>query len=333
MRKNFEILKKEVEKYPRLNIDDYGLPIMLWFIYSIAGNEYFGQYLAIIFNALVVSLSTLYLYKTMLFLKIKPFYSRFFCAVFGFFPFFNIISANGAMKENLFCFLIILFFYYMYKYKFKREFASLMLCLFFIFPCILFRLVIPVMMLITFFIQLFSSEKNKKIVIIFLVICFVFGVIFLDLIIMSLFSKFLSSNLKFALDSKFYGSVWFRWLVQVVSVLFGPFPNFNRSLVFGIMYNSGLFFKVMFSFYLLLGICNLVKNLEYDYYPVVIYVLMGMFFCSVWGVALNMRFQITFFPLMLLIMAYAIQECKLNKIMYYIYAIFSSGLIIAYNIR
>jgi hypothetical protein len=196
------------------------------------------------------------------------------------------------------------------------------------------------MIAISLFIQLASNKKNKKRIMVNLVICFIFGVIFLDFIITFLFSQFLplgAINLKMALNSKlnsiYYGSILFRWAVQIATVLFGAFPSFSREVTFSIMYNSGLLFKGMLSFYLVLGIIKIIKNFRYEYYSIVIYVVMGIFFCTVWGVALNMRFQITFFPFMLPIMAYSLQKFRVNRIAYYTHTILLSGLIIAYNAR
>jgi hypothetical protein len=194
------------------------------------------------------------------------------------------------------------------------------------------------MLIISLFVQTISSKKNKKKLIIVLIVNFVIGIVLLDFIIRFIFFPFVPANLKMALtvDGKTYGTVWFRWAVQILAALFGPFPNFNRALVFGIMHNSGLLFKVMFSFPLVYGLFRILKNFKYEYYPVLVYVVVGIFLCAVWGIALNMRYQVTFFPMMLIVIAYTLQTGTKRlpyEISYGLSCIILTGVIFLYNAR
>jgi hypothetical protein len=132
--------------------------------------------------------------------------------------------------------------------------------------------------------------------------------------------------------SRSSGGVLLKWFTLISSALIGPFPNFNQTADFGIIHNGGLLFKVLFSLPLLAGIGYIIKNFKYRSYALLVYCSIGMLMLVLSGVSLDMRYQITFFPLMLPFAAYAVQR-KLNSILYYCYIALSLGLIVVYNNR
>jgi hypothetical protein len=338
MRRNINYFAQHLARY-YLNIDDYGFPFVLYFVYSIAGNETVALYLALAFNSGVIALSTYYLYKLLIILNIKLALSRFFSACWGFSPFLFVTAAVG-LKENFFCLLILSSFYYMYRYKMKRDIYSLLLCLFTILCCIFFRYAIPVMLIISFAILLLVDWKNRKRVLIFLFMLLFAGSLALNII----FTYIFPVSLDFVLEVTqgrmrgTSGSAFFKWATLIISALIGPFPNFNRLNSYAILFNGGLLFKVLFSFPLWIGIWRIIKSFDYRYYPVVAYVGMGLIMVILSGVSLDMRYQITFFPVMLPMIVYGISnEVKRNllktKMLYGSYFFLSVFLIIIYNNR
>jgi hypothetical protein len=314
-------------------IDDYGFPIILYFVYSLAGNEQAALFIMLIVNALAITLSTYYLYKLLRLFCIKNSYIHFFCAVWGFFPYQSVTSSIG-LKENVFCVFVIASFYYMYKYKQHKKFLYFLLCLFFIFCCYLFRLAIPVMILLSFILLLLVKAKNAKKVVIILVVGLVAGLFSLNILMTYFFSNPLGrvlaiSNARFS-EAGISGAG--AWMSQIIAALIGPFPNFNRLKSFSMIHNSGSMLKVVYSFPFWVGIWYVLKTLNYKYYAIIAYAIMGMAMLILSGVALDIRYQITFFPIMLPIIAYACQQ-GINKISYYGYTILSVVLIIAYNTR
>jgi hypothetical protein len=325
MRRGYDVVMQILSQrmiYNRYHYDDHGMLLIFYFIYSLAGNENIGQYLALLFNSLAVTISTYYLYKLMISLSIKRSYARFFSSVWGFFPFLSVVSANGMQKENFFCLFIILSFYCMYNFKMKKRILSFIYCLFFIFCCSLFRIAISIMMLISFIILLIVNVKNSKKILNILFICLLLGIISLSAFMKFIFSLSLESYLSKPGQNIFY---------QILIALIGPLPNFNRSLNFEIFHNSGLLFKVIISFPFWMGIWYIIRTFNYKYYYLVAYIFMGLLMCIVTGYS-YIRFQVAFFPLMLPIIAYAFQF-GLNKICYNIYSVLSIFVIILYNNR
>jgi hypothetical protein len=332
MQKSF----KEFQQYMldhNYSIDDYGFPIILYFVYSLSGNEQAALFIMLLFNTLAITLSTYYLYKLMLLFCIEHLYIRFFCAAWGFFPFLSVTSAVG-LKENFFCVFIIASFYYMYKYKKHKKFLYFLLFLLFTFYCYLFRIAIPVMILLSFIILLLVKARNAKMVLNILFIGFFASIISLNILFTYIFPFSLEHVLAVASYrlSQSGSSSSTAWITQIISGLVGPFPNFNRAVAYGIIHNSGLLLKLIYSFSLWVGIWYVLKTLNYKYYALVAYIIMGMVMLILSGVSLDMRYQITFFPLMLPIIAYAFQQ-RIKKIFYYGYTVLSVVLIIAYNAR
>jgi hypothetical protein len=90
---------------------------------------------------------------------------------------------------------------------------------------------------------------------------------------------------------------------------------------------------MLISLPLFAGIWHIVKSHNYRYYALMAYIGMGLIMLVLSGVSLDMRYQLTFYPIMLVVIAYAFQEWKIKKLTYYFYALLSGGLIIVYNFR
>jgi hypothetical protein len=166
-------------------------------------------------------------------------------------------------------------------------------------------------------------------------VCTGFGVaiIFFTLIIPFSFSfmeMLLMQNQAFI---QTFGSTAFFRFILFLAMLFGPFPNFSRTPgSYGIMHNSDLLYKVILSFPLWIGAWKIFKTFNYKYYAMVIYVILGLLAITLYGMSLNFRYQVTSYPLMLPIIAYAFNR-KIKKNHYYSYMLFSVAIIMMYNNR
>jgi hypothetical protein len=318
-----------------LNVDDYGFPLILYITYNIAGNENGGLFITLVFNSVATTLSSYYLYKLLFLLGLNCSKARYFSAAWGFFPFLAITAATG-LKENFFCLFIILCFYYEYRFKMKKKLMHLLLAFLCVGVCYLFRSAVSVMMIISFFVLLIANPKNgKRLLNMMFLSCFI-AVILLNTIMTYLFGL----SFEFILKVTYYrfrhmsGNIFLNWTVMIISAFIGPLSNFNRSVQYGIMHNSGLLYKTFISYPLWVGVWHIVRTYNVKYYAIITYIVMGVIMLILAGVSLDMRYQITFFPLMLPILAYALQKYKgRNKILNYSYIILSVGLIILYNHR
>jgi hypothetical protein len=316
------------------NIDDYGFPFILYIIYSIAGSENAGLFLALLVNAFVIALSTYYLYKILVFLNNRDNKSCFWAACWGFFPYLTASSAE-QVKQNFFCLFVIASFYYMIKYKKYRRAPSLILCIVSIVCCYFFRMAIPVMIVISFIIFLFSNYENRKKVLFVLFAFLIAGLIFLNIIFLYIF-PFSLAHILWVTGNRISHTGMnssIMWLVLILSAFIGPFPNFNSNGMVEILYNSGILFKMLASFPLLVGTWHIIRSYNYRYYAIIAYIGMGIIMVFLSGVSLDLRYQITFYPLMLPVIAYTFRMQKINNLVYYAYTIFLIPLIVLYNFR
>jgi hypothetical protein len=339
-RKDFSVLLQMVSKYPRFHYDDYGFIVISWLVFSITAEEYSSHLLLLLFQALILSLSTFYLYRILLFLNIKPVVARFFSAIWGFFPFFYLKAATQE-KEIFFVFFILQAFYFMYKYKKRKNFFYLIVCIISAVICYFFRSLISILLILSIFIIMRKYKSKKTIFYIILIgavlgfwaTIILFNYIFYYLKRENFFETFVLANDRL---SRLLGNIYFGWFIQIVAGLFGPFPNFNRAGTNEIMENSGLLLKQMLSLPLWIGVYQLFKDFAYKYYPILIYILASLLIIGIYGKTLDMRFQLTYFPAMLIVIAYAVQKWKNNifyKLAFCTHTVFSICLIFLYNGR
>jgi hypothetical protein len=193
----------------------------------------------------------------------------------------------------------------------------------------------------SFAVLLATNNKNKKKILIGIV--FFLFISFLSMFILfgRLFSYLgvnfvqylVSVNIKVL---RTVDNMALAWPVQIIAGFFGPFPNFNRIHEFEIMETGGVFLKVIISLLLWMGVLMIVKKFNYKYYPIVLYVVVNLLVLLLYGKTLDMRYQLVCLPLMLPVIAYALQEAgkKIARgLVYYTYILFVIGIILAYNHR
>ena len=121
-------------------------------------------------------------------------------------------------------------------------------------------------------------------------------------------------------------------IVQVCAALIGPFPNFFRLGQYAMLFSGGILLKSMLNIFFFIGAWNVIYNLNYKFYPLVLFSLFGIISVILVGVALDMRFVITFLPSFILVALYAIQRTKKFGFFYF-YLLFLVIITAAYNVR
>lgn len=315
--------------------DDLGYPAILYIFYNIMGSSEAGRWIMLIVNAFFIMVSTNYLYGFMRLFSMDKKQARFFSAIWGFFPFLSVTSAVG-LKENFFSAIIIASFYYMYMFKMNKSVKYLLIFIPLSLLSYYFRIVLIPMLILSFVSLMLVNKYNKKSILVFFLISVVVGVIFINLFI----SYFYSISLDFVLDmnsnrfSDTSGTIIFKWFVQMIAAIIGPFPNFNQMASYGMLHSSGLVLKVLLSYLLGVGVYLVIKNTLYEYYPLIIFLLMGGVMLVISGVALDMRYHITFFPIILPLVALSLKNKNiLISKKYLSYIVLIIFIIIAYNGR
>jgi hypothetical protein len=218
--------------------------------------------------------------------------------------------------------------------KKDKGILSLSLTLVCMLCCWYFRVAIPPMLVIAFIVLLIVRYKNRREVLISLFICFFFGIFALGAVFTYIFPVSLEHIIWVTGNriSAKGSNLLFGWIVNIAGALVGPFPTFNRAANDALLVNVSLLFKLQISFALLIGIWRILKSYSHRYYALMVYVSLGVIMLILSGTSLDMRYQITFFPLMLVIIAYAFQK-KINKIFYNMYIAASFVMVLIFNSR
>ncbi len=317
-----------------LNVDDVGMTSIVYFIYKLFGVGDNGQTALLLLNSLILLLSSIKINKIMMLYSIQHM-TRFFCLmVFGCFPFLSVIAAVG-LKENFFVFLIVSAFYYMLHYKYTGSRNDLLLFFLFCFFALLFRKAIFAILLIVLFLFLIAENCNKKKLLYMILLGSVVGVLLLNVILIAIFDKPLEQILATsgARSESVSMNETLKWTTQVIAVLFGPFPSMNRTIQYGLIHSSGLLLKMFLNFFMIASLIDIIRTYDYMKYPLLVYFLTSAMMFILSFVALDMRYQITLFPLMIPLIAYAIQNIRLRSGLFFMYSLFVIGLVFFYNNR
>jgi hypothetical protein len=163
----------------------------------------------------------------------------------------------------------------------------------------------------------------------------VLGVLLLDVIMKAVFNipleQILATSEGRSESISMNGSL--RWITQGIAVLFGPFPSMNRTVQYGLLHSSGLLLKMFLNFFMIVSLITIIRTYDYRKYPLLVYFLTSAMMLILSFVAFDMRYQITLFPLMMPLIAYAIQNVRLKKGMFFMYCLFVIGLVFFYNAR
>ncbi len=105
------------------------------------------------------------------------------------------------------------------------------------------------------------------------------------------------------------GSFSFMMIIECLAAWFGPFPNFVGGAETPLfLYNFYLLFKSLFSVYFVYGLYRLYKNSSQYFNVVFSYVILNVLLMIFAFVALDFRYQLTYYPLFLVLGVYGFQE-------------------------
>ena len=315
-----------------LSIDDFGYPYILYHVYKIAGDVEFGRVLMLLLNSLLLVLSSGILYRLSILLDFPIREAIIAAGLYGFNPFLY-ITASVGLKEVIFCFLIISSLYYMFRWRENKDIVSFVLCVCFILSTLFFRTAICLMLLICLGLYAITTNSNKKSILWFLMICGICSPIFANYILENFIGISIEQLIAIArFRSLAMGSEIIGPIVQVCAALIGPFPNFFRLGQYAVLFSSGILLKSLFNIFFFIGAWDVISDLNYRFYPLVLFSLFGIVSVILAGVALDMRFVITFFPSFILVSLYGIQ--RINKFgFFYPYLLFLVIITAAYNVR
>jgi hypothetical protein len=223
----------------------------------------------------------------------------------------------------------------MYKYKEEKKSFALFAAISFILSTFFFRSVITLMLCFSFLFLLYCNEKNRKKTIYISIILGGIILFMLNTIIYN-FTGFSMDHVLNTARSRIQrtgDSESMQWFIQFLSSFIGPFPNFTRTAEYGIYHNSGLLLKCFLNFFAYVGTYKILKNFDFRFYPIALYVFMGYLMLTISGVSLDMRYHVTFLSSLMILIANGLQRVSLKNYMFYIYSVICILIIISYNIR
>lgn len=315
-------------------IDDLGMSSIVYWVYSIFGSGEFGRNVMLLINAIIIVWATSNLDKLAGIFNIESGVRSFIITAFGCFPFLSLTGALG-LKENFFIFLVVSSFYYSYAFWIQKRRRYLIIAILFVVSTMFFRMATFAMVAFSVLLIPLSTYKNKKVLLYGLIIGTVIIALSLDMILGKLYGRSLDQVLSVTNNraqrmNSMGGSA--KWIIQSLAVLCGPFPNFSRSVGYTIIHSSGTLFKAIIDFYALATIYSTIRKFDYTQYPFLAFLVMNFVMLVLGGVALDLRYQIIIFPIVLIMAAKAIQKNKYSLIGT-VYMLFLIALIFFYNIR
>lgn len=325
--------KEAINSIPEyFGIDDLGYTTILYVIFKIFGPNNFGRFFVILFNSILLSLSSYYIFKLAVTLNFNKQYSLLAAGIFGFFPFFPITAAVG-LKEIIFCCIVCGALYYIITWMKHKTVPNLLKACVFIILSLFFRTSIFLMLFLILGACLIIKYKNRKGFIKWAIILAAISPIFANFILVAVTGISFEQVLAVTEGrNQKMGSSVNGPIIQLIAALFGPFPNFIKLAEYGLYYSSGLLFKSIFNFFTLFGFYYVIKKYLFRYYPLDIYFVFGLAFLIIGGVALDMRYACVFFPAQILLGVYGLSNIK-NLTLFYWYLPFILLLIFNYNIR
>lgn len=317
----------------RFNYDDLGFFSILYFLHDFLRDVDFVRNLMLVINALFLTISTNIMYKLCLLIGFDSFTANDVAAFYGLFPFWILFSVIG-LKEIIFCSLIVAALYYIYKYKENKTLENLCSIILFIALTYLFRFAVALMLILLFLFILIINEHNRKKI---LLITFLGSIAFFICAntILVAFAGFSLDDVAVTSSNRMKGSMGtgaVGWILQILAALIGPFPNFLKTVGWGIYYSSGLLLKSLTSIFVLTGSFLVVKKLEWNLYPILLYLIMGFIMVVISSVSFDMRYHITFFPAYVILLFYGIDKIE-SFVRYIIFTLLVLSIIVVYNLR
>lgn len=321
---------KIIAKY---NFDDLGYYSILYFLHNLFRDIDFVRNALLLINAVSLAIMTQLIYKLVLLVGFDSWMANNVATFYGFFPFWIIFSAMG-LKEVIFCLLVVSALYSIYKFKDKHSFVNFCLVLLLVASTYLFRFAITLMLILIFVFILIVNETNRKKILVTSFIGIIIFFVFANVILVA-FTGISLDAVQNVSANRMKGSTGvggFGWMMQILAALFGPFPNFLRTVGWGFYYSSGLLLKSLTSIFVLIGSYRIIKNLEWRLYPILLYFIMGIVMLVISSVSFDMRYHITFFPAYVILLFYGLDKIK-SKVSFILFSIFIISVVATYNIR
>ena len=336
-------LTEMAEEYSYINWDDFGMLFALKVIRLMSFNaiDYIPSVFLLV-NAVLVVISSNNIYKISSFF-ISERNSKIAATIYGGNLYWVFISTH-FMKENIFMALITFACYYFIK-TVNGEENKIFPFLFYTFLTAFFRSICPIIFLLAAISCLFRNMFSRKKFIIIVGLITMLCVFFLSFFIDTFAQLNGNTNLNYEqvmriFDSRtgFASNRVLGGFIMFISSVFGPFcsikPGEQNVLL---LYSFCFLFKGFLSFFFFFGLYNLFLSNHLLLPFIFTYLFLSILVVVVLSVGLDFRFQTTYYPLLLIVSLYGLENTIANKsstiVLFVGYSLCLSLLTYFYNMR
>lgn len=317
------------------DIGDIGFPMLLKYIYVLPGYDILNMKL---FNIAFHLLTCYFLYKIAKLLKLNKKSIKYALILYGLNPISIYFSASGR-KEPFFVLVVTLCFYLLYKAIVKKKLKYFILGFLALLATGLFRVPYPILILFSFGLYYFMSVKGRHKTIIRLGLIFSILILFLFvfLLVGDALSKQIAVNRGLAVKQRLGTTPGVsEYGILFISGLIGPFPTFHYEAgkIRYLLKTAGIFVKIFFSYFFIIGVYEIIKNKLQKYYPLLVLIVLNIMIFTFTGATLDYRYHFPVMSLYFIVIgigysSFQIRNIKVLK--YGPYYVFIIILILLYN--
>lgn len=301
----------------KIDLDDTGFMLIVFSVYKLMGSATLGAQLLVMFNAIVVTLSSYYVYRISK-LLLNNSQSLFICFLWGI-QFYASYTASVGLKENFMVLPIIMCFYHLTRLNRSFSTKQLLLSLLYSLFILLFRLPLFFMYLaaLTFVFSLKFPYIRKYLgvaILAMFVVAYVYSYNTINTI--ALMRGYNYELLSMLTERKMHNAGAVAQIVNIISSIIGPIPNFIADKVkmnYITIFSFTSYLNMLASFYFVYGIIHIIKKKQVDYMPMLVFWLLNTFMLVFTFYSLHDRYQWPHVAFTFIVAGYGYNEWRSNK--------------------
>ncbi len=297
----------------RHDAEDLGMAATLSILYKVASSKVM---LSILYTFVAVFTANAIFSVSKRFMSVKY---AFLCAVAYSFSSYVLWFHSSGLKESMLVMLIVLFYNQYYRLISDRKTGSVLWMSVVVLSLLLFRPVLAIFCVASLVFGVLLKRKLSALQVVFIIVAVLVGVYFLETVRSSA-DRFLLGGTESMLENKqmsgmIKGGVFFTYIVNILSSLFGPFPSLLPSKAHLGFFAPGLLFKLFVSLAFWFGCIHIVKIRLSKAYPLLIFIIMEMASLTYILEGLELRKSIPHFPLMYIVAFIYIYKFDHNQLL------------------
>lgn len=296
-------------------IDDFGFNLIVYFVYSLAGDSDMGMELLVFFNIIAVTVSSYYLYKlsNLFFEKKESCFITFFWGT----ELYAVYTASVGLKENFMVMFIVIAIYYIIRVQKSLLSKDIIFAVLFSLPLLLFRTaVFYMLMCVLVYLLALRLPLVKRYIYVFISIIIVLATIYSYRTIdeIALQQGYSYDFLQEVADRKVKETGNMTYVLNYFASVIGPLPNivaedfFKQNYI--TLYSFSSFCKVFYSFFMVYGIYGAFRRKHYELIGVFLFWFLNTFMLLFTLFAQHDRYQWPHMPFTLILACYGLMCWK-----------------------